>query len=71
MMDEMTQRMKVLTECDGVPGHEGAVRSQMKSYLEPLSEELVMDRLGSVFGVKTGLAGGPKVMLAEIGRAHV
>ncbi|WP_258169040.1 M42 family metallopeptidase [Paenibacillus sp. AR247] len=64
MMDEMTQRMKVLTECDGVPGHEGAVRAQMKSYLEPLSEELVMDRLGSVFGVKTGLAGGPKVMLA-------
>lgn len=56
--------MKQLTECDGVPGHEGAVRKLMQSYLEPLSGKIVTDRLGSLFGVKTGAEGGPKVMLA-------
>ncbi|OXM16954.1 M42 family metallopeptidase [Paenibacillus herberti] len=63
-MDQMEQRLKELTECDGVPGHEGAVRDLMKSYLEPLSEQIITDRLGSVFGIKTGAEAGPKIMLA-------
>lgn len=63
-MDEMTQMMKQLTETDGVPGHEREVRTIMQEYLQPLSDEIVKDRLGSVLGKKTGRADGPKVLLA-------
>ncbi|MCG7409209.1 M42 family metallopeptidase [Paenibacillus sp. ACRRX] len=63
-MDEMTLRMKTLTEVDGVPGHEGAVHNKMQEYLSPLSEELLKDRLGSLVGKKTGQEQGPKVLLA-------
>jgi putative aminopeptidase FrvX len=63
-MDEMTRMMKELTETDGVPGRERDVRVKMQEYLQPISEEIIKDRLGSVIGVKTGRAGGPKVLLA-------
>jgi putative aminopeptidase FrvX len=55
---------KELTEVGGVPGNEYAVKDIMKRYLEPLSEELISDRLGSIVGKKTGQADGPKVLLA-------
>lgn len=60
-MDEMTQMIKQLTETDGVPGHEREVRTIMQEYLQPLSDEIIKDRLGSVLGKKTGQANGPKV----------
>ncbi|MFB5673996.1 M42 family metallopeptidase [Paenibacillus terreus] len=63
-MDEMTKMMKELTETDGVPGFEGNVKDKMLEYLQPLTEEIVKDRLGSVLGKKTGDAAGPKVLLA-------
>jgi endoglucanase len=63
-MDEMTKMMKELTETDGVPGFEGNVKDKMLEYLQPLTEEIVKDRLGSVLGKKTGEAAGPKVLLA-------
>ncbi|QYR19429.1 M42 family metallopeptidase [Paenibacillus sp. sptzw28] len=63
-MDAMTQMMKQLTETDGVPGHEREVRTVMQEYLQPLSDEIVKDRLGGVLGKKTGRADGPKVLLA-------
>lgn len=63
-MDAMTQRMKILTEIDGVPGHERAVHEQMEAYLEPLSEEILKDNLGGLVGKKTGQADGPRVLVA-------
>ncbi|MFB5265881.1 M42 family metallopeptidase [Paenibacillus enshidis] len=63
-MDEMTRMMKELTETDGVSGFEGNVKDKMLEYLQPLTEEIVKDRLGSVLGKKTGDATGPKVLLA-------
>jgi putative aminopeptidase FrvX len=58
------QMFKELTEVGGVPGNEYAVKEIMKSYLQPVSEELVTDRLGSIVGKKTGKADGPRVLIA-------
>ncbi|MDP4097224.1 M42 family metallopeptidase [Paenibacillus sp. P96] len=63
-MDEMTKMMKELTETDGVSGFEGNVKDKMLEYLQPLTDEIVKDRLGSVLGRKTGAADGPKILLA-------
>lgn len=63
-MDRLTQMIKQLSEADGVPGFEKEVRLLMEDLLEPVSEELMRDRLGSVVGKKTGSAGGPRVLLS-------
>lgn len=63
-MDRLTQMIKQLSEADGVPGFEKEVRQLMESMLQPVSEELLHDRLGSVVGKKTGLAEGPRVLVA-------
>lgn len=62
-MNQETQDLfKTLTELQGAPGNEHAVRSFMKGELEKYSDEIIQDRLGGVFGVKNGE--GPKVMVA-------
>ncbi|WP_170839883.1 M42 family metallopeptidase [Lihuaxuella thermophila] len=53
-----------LTQTPGAPGFEGQVRKVMHAYLSRYTEEIVHDRLGSIFGVKTGDDQGPKVMVA-------
>ncbi len=53
---------QTLTELPGAPGFEHQVRRFMKGGLEKYSDEIVQDRLGSIFGVKHGQ--GPKVMVA-------
>ncbi|WP_312111902.1 M42 family metallopeptidase [Brevibacillus reuszeri] len=63
-MDDTTKLIKELTEVDGVPGHEREVRKKMEQLLEPVTEELVKDRLGGVLGKKTGAENGPKILLA-------
>ncbi|WP_156807365.1 M42 family metallopeptidase [Effusibacillus pohliae] len=55
---------KELTEAAGAPGQEEEVRGIMRRYLEPLSDEILTDRLGSIIAKKTGSADGPKIMLA-------
>ncbi|MGY4689181.1 M42 family metallopeptidase [Salibacterium sp. K-3] len=64
MNDETRQMFQTLTELPGAPGFENQVRAFMKEELQAVSEEIVQDKLGSVFGKKTGDAGGPKVMAA-------
>ncbi|MDA8353008.1 MAG: M42 family metallopeptidase [Firmicutes bacterium] len=63
-MERLTDLMKELTELDGVPGQEKEVHDKMKGMLQPLSDDILKDRLGSVVGKKTGQAGGPKILLA-------
>ncbi|WP_044639928.1 M42 family metallopeptidase [Risungbinella massiliensis] len=57
-------RMKQLTQAAGAPGYENPVRSIMEQELSLLSENVISDHLGSIFGIKTGFAEGPKVMVA-------
>ncbi|GIN21690.1 peptidase M28 [Siminovitchia fordii] len=62
-MDKNTMDLfQTLTELPGAPGFEHQVRRFMKGELEKYSDEIVQDRLGSIFGVKHGQ--GPKVMVA-------
>lgn len=62
-MSEWVQILKELSEASGVPGQEQEVRELMRTYLEPYTEELSTDNLGSIVGRKTGTADGPKIMV--------
>lgn len=61
------ERMKIyeeLTSLSGIAGYEKAVRNYLKERLVKCSDEIIQDRLGSVFGIKYGPADGPIVMIA-------
>lgn len=64
MNQETLELFKTLTELPGAPGNEHQVRSFMKSQLEPISDEIVQDKLGSIFGVRRGKQGEPTIMVA-------
>jgi putative aminopeptidase FrvX len=58
------KRFEALTQVPGVPGAESLVRQELEKMMTPLAEAMVRDRLGSLFGKKTGDDGGPRVMVA-------
>lgn len=64
MNSETRELFKTLTELPGAPGNEHEVRKFMKQELEKVSDELIQDNLGSVFGVKHGDENGPRIMVA-------
>lgn len=64
MKQQTLDMFKYLTETPAVPGFEHQIRTYMKKELEPVSDEIVQDRLGSLFGVKRSEQEGPKVMVA-------
>jgi putative aminopeptidase FrvX len=51
-----------LVTIPGISGREERIRDFVKTRLEPLVDEVSVDRLGSVIGIKRG--SGPKVMLS-------
>ncbi|AGK55242.1 M42 family metallopeptidase [Bacillus sp. 1NLA3E] len=64
-MNEQTLKLfQTLTELPGAPGNEHAVRQFMKEELRKYSDEVVQDKLGSIFGIKKGEASGPTIMVA-------
>lgn len=64
MNQETLQLFKTLTELQGAPGFEHQVRKFVRSELEKYTDEIIQDRIGSIFGVKRGDETGPKVMVA-------
>ena len=64
MNNETKALFQTLTELPGAPGFEHQVRKFMRSELEKYSDEVVQDKLGSIFGVKRGDENGPTVMVA-------
>ncbi|KKI91640.1 peptidase M28 [Bacillus sp. SA1-12] len=64
MNNETLELFKTLTELPGASGNEHQVRAFMKSQLEQYSDELVQDKLGSIFGVRHGKADDPTIMVA-------
>lgn len=65
MMKEETLRLfQTLTELPGAPGYEHPVRQFMRQELAKYADDIVQDRLGSLFGVKRGDEAGPTVMVA-------
>lgn len=64
-MNEQTMELfRTLTEMPAASGFEAELRRFVRSRLEPVSDEIVQDRLGSIFGVRRGAADGPKIMVA-------
>ncbi|XMB66233.1 M42 family metallopeptidase [Mycoplasmatota bacterium zrk1] len=53
-----------LFDLPGVAGGEHFVKDFVKSELEKYSDEIVMDKIGGVFGIKHGPKGSPVVMFA-------
>lgn len=64
MNKETLELFRTLTELQGASGFEHIVRKFMKTELEKYADEMIQDRLGSIFAVKKGLANGPKIMVA-------
>lgn len=59
------ERMKLyekLVNMNGISGHERYVRKFVREELEKVSDEIIQDKLGSVFGVSKGE--GPVIMIA-------
>lgn len=59
------ENMKIyetLVNLNGVSGHERIVRKFVRSELEKYSDEIIQDKLGSIFGVSKGE--GPVIMIA-------
>jgi putative aminopeptidase FrvX len=64
-MEEQTLKLfQTLTELPGAPGNEHLVRKFMREQLSLYAEEMVQDKLGSIFGIKKGNENGPTVMVA-------
>lgn len=60
----MKKIYRELVSIPGVSSHEKYVRKYMQEHLEPYSEEIVQDNLGSIFGGVNLQKDGPTVMLA-------
>ncbi|PAT01385.1 hypothetical protein CI105_06630 [Candidatus Izimaplasma bacterium ZiA1] len=60
----MDKVFKELVEIPGAPSFEKPVRDYMRKNLEPYVEEIIEDKLGSIFGVINKGSKGPRVMIA-------
>ncbi|RXZ81344.1 M42 family peptidase [Paenibacillaceae bacterium] len=63
MNKETLELFQTLTELPGAPGFEHEVRGFVRERLARVTDELVQDRLGSIFGVLRGNTEGPRVMV--------
>ena len=70
-MDKQLEMLKDLTDVNGIAGFEADVKHKVKTYLEPLSDEIIEDNLGGVFGKKAAKSGSKTILvgghLDEIG----
>lgn len=64
MQPSTKQLFQILTELPGPSGFEHEVRAYVKKRLAAVSDEVVGDRLGSIFGVRRGKEEGPTLMVA-------
>jgi endoglucanase len=56
--------LKRLCETPGVPSREEPIRELVMSEMGPLVDEMSVDTLGNVIGIKKGVGAGPRVMIA-------
>ena len=64
LKEQTLNLFKTLTELPGASGNEHLVRNFMREQLAQYSDEIVQDKLGSIFGVKKGNQTGPTIMVA-------
>lgn len=63
-MNNSVKLLKSLTDVNGIAGHEMEVKSLMREYLTPVSDEIVEDNLGGIFGKKTATKSDKTLMVA-------
>lgn len=51
-MKESIKLLKTLTDVNGIAGYEHQVKAKMREYLEPISDDIIEDGLGGIFGKK-------------------
>jgi len=63
---EVIPLLKLLSEADGITGHEGPVRELLRQTWQPFADEMREGKLGSLIALKqgAGAAPRPKLMLA-------
>lgn len=49
-MKESIELLKTLTDVNGIAGYEYHVKEKMRDYLTPISDEIIEDGLGGIFG---------------------
>ncbi|EAC3421100.1 M42 family peptidase [Listeria monocytogenes] len=64
MEKETLAMFKELTELQGTSGDEHRIRAFMRKELELVSDEIIQDGLGGIFGVRHGAEVGPRVLVA-------
>jgi putative aminopeptidase FrvX len=60
----LAENLKKLSNACGVAGREEEVRNLMISFLKPLADKVIVDKLENVIAIKKGNKNKPKVMLA-------
>ncbi|MEY8435370.1 glutamyl aminopeptidase [Streptococcus hyointestinalis] len=64
-MTELFDKIKAVTELDGIAGHEHNVRNYMRKRMTPLVDSIETDGLGGIFGIKKNAdANAPRIMVA-------
>ena len=63
-MSDSKELLKSLTDVNGIAGHEKNVKSLMKDYLTPVSDDIVEDNLGGIFGKKRAQNGSKSLMIS-------
>lgn len=63
-MDKTELLLQELTDAYGAPGHEADIAKIMRGHLDPISDSITYDKLGSIIAEKKGTSGDPRVMLA-------
>ncbi|MGC4191921.1 MAG: M42 family metallopeptidase [Thermomicrobiales bacterium] len=59
--------LRSILQAPGIPSREDAIRDLVAMHMKPLVDELSIDPLGNLIGLKRGNGNGPRVMIA----AHV
>jgi len=63
-MTDLLKLLKDLSEAPGPTGFEGPVRSIMRMSLEPLSDKIETDGIGSLICRRTGISTSPRIMMS-------
>lgn len=64
-MVELFEKIKAVTELDGIAGHEHAVRHYLRQKMEPLVDRVETDGLGGIFGIKESqVENAPRILVA-------
>jgi len=64
MNEQTSELFRTLTEWPAAPGFERELRQYVAERLSAVSDEVIYDRIGGVFGVRKGDANGPRIMVA-------